>query len=488
MLSLLYKDNCQSDVPAVEHLDDLMLNKILAAITPNVHIQRAAEEVIVKPLSDNSQIEYRRQILADFVKHRVPLEKLRELCGGFSEIHSDYKNKKSSMFRLFKGQADNPGILIHAAEAVKRLVDLIYSLDDIFRNCCPESCGLNQVKSRIEELSQASGISELYSLAEQFASYYPNECQIEADFGIDSDGKISGLSMISESKHQPELRSGKKRGFGIFNKGNADESESGMRAGLTSEDCGGIISRTTKDITEALEYIITSVCGELSGLYYDLAFYVFAVKYCEAIKKAGIPLCFAELSGSTEIKNLYDVYLLLTLPDPSAVVPNHFTLSNETKGIIITGDNSAGKTVYLRAAAMAYILTAAGLPIPAEAAKISLPKSISLQMASAERAYQSGDITGRFEEEVIDMKKIVDSVQDGGIIMLNEVFQTTDYSEGAEGLYYILEYLSKKGAKWLLVTHLKQLVGVYRGDSCIIKLRAGSNDRYKVGKDEEYIG
>ena len=253
--------------------------------------------------------------------------------------------------------------------------------------------------------------------------------------------------------------------------------------GLTSEDRGGIISKTAKEITEAFEYIITSVCGEFSGIYYDLAFYVFAVKYCEAMVRAGTPVCFAELSDSTEITGLYDVYLLLTLPNPSAVVQNDFLLSYKTKGIIITGDNSAGKTVYLRAVSMAYILTAAGLPISAESAKISLPKDISLQMASAERAYQSGNITGRFEEEVIDIKKIVDSVQTDSIILLNEVFQTTDYSEGAEGLYYILEYLNKKGARWILVTHLKQLTTMYKNDLSVVKLRAGSGERYKVCRD-----
>lgn len=319
--------------------------------------------------------------------------------------------------------------------------------------------------------------------AEQFKSYYPNESVIAADFCIDSDGKISGLSMISESKYLPEQKSGKKRGFSLFGKSDTNESPNGIRVGLTSEDRGGIISKTAKEITEAFEYIITSVCGEFSGIYYDLAFYVFAVKYCEAMVRAGTPVCFAELSDSTEITGLYDVYLLLTLPNPSAVVQNDFLLSYKTKGIIITGDNSAGKTVYLRAVSMAYILTAAGLPISAESAKISLPKDISLQMASAERAYQSGNITGRFEEEVIDIKKIVDSVQTDSIILLNEVFQTTDYSEGAEGLYYILEYLNKKGARWILVTHLKQLTTMYKNDLSVVKLRAGSGERYKVCRD-----
>ncbi len=486
MLNLLYLDDNKNDRPAVEHLSDFMLDKILAAITPNIQIQKAAEEILVRPLSDINQIEYRREILKDFTAHRVPLEKMRELSGGFARIHNDYKNKKSSLFRLFKGQSDYPGLLIHAAAAVRQLIDLIYSLNDIFRGSTPESGVLNKVRMRLQKLADAPEMRELYGLAERFAAYHPNESKIEADFSIDSDGKISRFGMISVSKFLSEDKSVKKRGFSIFGKNNTPEPSSGMCAGLTSDDCSGIISKTAREILEAFEYIITSVCGEFSGIYYDSAFYVFGVKYCEALENAGIPVCFAELSGSTEITSLHDVYLLLTLPDPSCVVPNDFSLEGETKGVIITGDNSAGKTVYLRAAAMAYIFTAAGLPIPAESAKISLPKDISLQMASAERAYQSGDITGRFEEEVIDLKKIVDSAQADTIIMLNEVFQTTDYSEGARGLYYILEYLGKKGAKWLLVTHLKQLAVMYKNDPRITKLRIGGNGRYKVGSDEDY--
>lgn len=488
MLSLLYCDDNHGGSPAVENLSDLMLGKILSAVTPNIQIQRAVEDIIVRPLRSREQIEYRREILEDFSKNRVPVEKLRELTAGFDRIHSDYKNKKSSLFRLFKGKADYPSMSAHAAEAVKGLIDLIYSLNALFRDCHPESAGLCQIKSRLQELAEANETMELYSLANQFSSYYPNESSIEAEFGVDSDGKISRLSMISASAYQPKHKTEKKRGFCLFGRSSANESPSSIRAGLTPEDCDGIISKTTKEIAEAFEYIINSVCGEFSGIYQDSAFYVFSVKYCEALKKAGVPVCFAELADSTEVTNLYDTYLLLTIPNPFAVVPNDFALTRETRGIIITGDNSAGKTVYLRAVAMAYIFTAAGLPIPAETAKISLPKSISLEMASAERAYQSGDITGRFEEEVIDLKKIVDSAEDGSLILLNEVFQTTDYSEGAQGLYYILEHFGKIGAKWILVTHLRQLVGMYKKDSGIVKLSVGSAGRYKVSNAQPESG
>ncbi len=470
MISLLYESDFRDKRDAVAHLDDLMLGKILAAVTPDIRLQNAAREVLERPLTDPAQVEYRREIVRDFAARKMSVERLSALFGGFGDIRSDYNDEKSRLFRLFGGRADSSELLGAAAGAVQKLIELINEIYDILRGRTPKSKGLNALKERITELSESQDLRYLYNLAVKFHGFSSAENTTETELIIDQSGKISGLGLISTQKSERA----QKRAFG-----RKSEPEGG-RAALFPEEAGGIISASAKELCEAFEFVISSLCGEFLRLNYDLNFYTFAVKYCDALKNAGVPAVYADLGDDTDIRGLYDLYLLMTLPEPEAVVANDFRLSNEVKGMLITGKNSSGKTVYLRAAAMALIFTAAGLPIPAKAAEIALPEEILLQMASAERAYHGGDITGRFEEEVIDIKQIADGAAPGALVVLNEVFQTTDYTEGAEGLYYILELLNRKGAKWVLVTHLKRLEKLFEGDKRVIKLRADENKDYRV--------
>jgi len=101
-------------------------------------------------------------------------------------------------------------------------------------------------------------------------------------------------------------------------------------------------------------------------------------------------------------------------------------------------------------------------------------------MASAEKTLTVSDSVGRFEEEVIELKEMIDTILPNSIALFNEIFQTTDYAEGAEGLYYILEYLNRKGIRWILVTHLTQLANMYSEQSNVRMLKMSSVDKYKV--------
>lgn len=470
MFSLLYESDFRDGREPVEHLDDFMLGKILAAITPDIRLQAAAREVLEHPLADAAQIEYRREIVRDFAARKLPIDRLSELFGGFSNIQNDYRNEKSRLFRLFGGRTDYSELLKNAAGAVQELIELINGIYDIFRGKAPISKGLSALKARITELSGSLDMRKLYNLALNFRNFSSAENITETELVIGQSGKISGIGMISTKIMQRV----QKHNFG------KKSNPVGVRAALFHEESGEIISASAKELCETFELVISMICGEFLQVNYDLSFYSFAVKYCDTLKKTGVPAVYANFDDDTDVRELYDLYLLLTLPSTETVVQNDFKLPNDVEGIIITGKNSSGKTVFLRAATLALIFTTAGLPIAAKAAKIALPQAILLQMASSERAYHDGDITGRFEEEVIDMKQIVDEAASGTLVVLNEVFQTTDYTEGAEGLFYILRHLNRKGAKWVLVTHLKRIDEMFGKADNIFKMSTDCREKYKL--------
>ena len=132
-------------------------------------------------------------------------------------------------------------------------------------------------------------------------------------------------------------------------------------------------------------------------------------------------------------------------------------------GILITGENNSGKTVYLRSVGMAQLLFQAGLPVPCESARMRILSAVHTCYAAAEKEFVSGNDAGRFEQEVRVLSQLAERIQPNSLLLLNEVFQTTAYSEGAEGLYHILNYFTRHGVNFIAVTHLKELVPLYGG-------------------------
>ena len=132
-------------------------------------------------------------------------------------------------------------------------------------------------------------------------------------------------------------------------------------------------------------------------------------------------------------------------------------------GILITGENNSGKTVYLRSVGTAQLLFQAGLPVPCESARMRIFSAVYTCYAAAEKEFVSGNDAGRFEQEVRVLSQLAERIQPNSLLLLNEVFQTTAYSEGAEGLYHILNYFTRHGVNFIAVTHLKELVPLYGG-------------------------
>lgn len=486
MLNLLFPEDYREEdkSPEISHTSDIMLDKALAAVTPDIRLQNAALKVLCSPLVSEQQIIYRREIVKDFLAHRLSFSKMKELFGQFCDFDDEYRSRKKQMYRM-SGTKDETTQMLDAVRLVqfaaytlKKLLSLIEDIHSSLRNAEIRSHGLGRLKQRVGEITQSPDIGILLKYAGMFEYYSAAETMHDMKFIIDESGKMSDLGLCEMRTEAPK-KAGSEPLFNIFKKKKTDAPFE-IKAQFNPNDNAQLITKVIKDITSAMEFVINSISGEFGGISYELMFYDFAVKYCETLDKSGVAYCFPEFSDDTKISELYDIYLLFTRPDPSTVVPNDFILEKGSKGVIVEGDNSSGKTVYLRSIAMAYIFTQAGLPLPAQSAQIAIQNGLYLQMASAEKTLKASDSVGRFEEEVIELKEMIDTVTPDSLAFFNEIFQTTDYAEGAEGLYHIFEYLNRKAIKWVLVTHLRELRGMYNSDDSVVKLRMGEKENYKV--------
>lgn len=140
-------------------------------------------------------------------------------------------------------------------------------------------------------------------------------------------------------------------------------------------------------------------------------------------------------------------------------VPNDVDLSGSGNQIlIITGANMAGKSTYMRAAALICIMAQAGSFVPARYASIGIIDRIFTRVGAFDDL-ASGQST--FFVEMLELSNILNNITPGSLVILDEIGRGTSTADGCSIARAVLEYLHGKGAagpKTLFATHFHELV------------------------------
>lgn len=146
-------------------------------------------------------------------------------------------------------------------------------------------------------------------------------------------------------------------------------------------------------------------------------------------------------------------------------VPNDTYLDcDESRTMLITGPNMAGKSIYMRQVALIVILAHIGCFVPAKNAEICPIDKIFTRVGA------SDDLsTGRstFMVEMSEVASILDNATENSLLLLDEIGRGTATFDGLSIAWAIIDYLSNNiKAKTLFSTHyheLTELEGVYPG-------------------------
>lgn len=142
-------------------------------------------------------------------------------------------------------------------------------------------------------------------------------------------------------------------------------------------------------------------------------------------------------------------------------VPNDLDLSSEKDQIlIITGANMAGKSTYMRAAALIVIMAQAGSFVPAEYARIGIVDRIFTRVGAFDDL-SSGQST--FLVEMLELANILNNVSNKSLVILDEIGRGTSTLDGLCIARAVLEYLHGKrsgGPRTLFATHFHELVTI----------------------------
>ena len=161
-----------------------------------------------------------------------------------------------------------------------------------------------------------------------------------------------------------------------------------------------------------------------------------------------------DLSGEIVIKNGRHP-VIESIKKRSEYIPNDVIMDKDSRILVITGPNMAGKSTYMRQAALIVLMAHMGSFVPAEKARIGLVDRIFTRVGAGDNL-ASGQST--FMVEMTEMASILNNATDKSLIVLDEVGRGTSTIDGLSIAWAIVEHLSLKlKAKTLFATHYHEL-------------------------------
>lgn len=144
------------------------------------------------------------------------------------------------------------------------------------------------------------------------------------------------------------------------------------------------------------------------------------------------------------------------LPSDEIFVPNNTNMNDgDSKIMLITGPNMAGKSLYMRQVALITIMAHVGSFVPAKSARIGLVDKVFTRVGA------SDDIsTGRstFMVEMSEVSAILENATNASLILLDEIGRGTSTYDGLSIAWAVIEYLAQRfNAKVLFSTHFHEL-------------------------------
>jgi len=144
-------------------------------------------------------------------------------------------------------------------------------------------------------------------------------------------------------------------------------------------------------------------------------------------------------------------------------VPNDTDLDPaDTRILLITGPNMAGKSTYLRQVALLVLLAQIGSFVPAQAARIGIVDRIFTRVGATDRLTR-GEST--FMVEMRETAEILSHASSSSLIILDEIGRGTSTFDGLSIAWAVAEYLHDTpglGPRTLFATHYHELADLAR--------------------------
>ena len=137
------------------------------------------------------------------------------------------------------------------------------------------------------------------------------------------------------------------------------------------------------------------------------------------------------------------------------VVPFHLSLDPEEHVLVVSGPNTGGKSVFLKALGLIAALAQSGVIPPVdEGTRIPIFHSFFADIGDEQSIAAS---LSTFSAHLANWKEVAEKADSGSLVLLDEMGTGTDPTEGAALSIALLELLARRGARAVVTSHLGAL-------------------------------
>ena len=122
--------------------------------------------------------------------------------------------------------------------------------------------------------------------------------------------------------------------------------------------------------------------------------------------------------------------------------------------MIISGPNTGGKTVALKALGIVVLMAQAGIPVPASEVKLPLFGRVLADIGDQQSIEAN---LSTFSAHVTNIEAMAEVVGPNDLVLLDEIGASTEPNEGAALAVAILEHFRQRGAMTMVTTHHSRL-------------------------------
>ena len=142
------------------------------------------------------------------------------------------------------------------------------------------------------------------------------------------------------------------------------------------------------------------------------------------------------------------------LLDEKKVVSNTYRLYEPYMGIVISGSNTGGKTVSLKAIGLSIVMSYLGIPIIACEASVPLYKNIYVDIDDNQSIEDS---LSTFSAHICNINNILNKANENTLILIDELISGTDPKQAQAISLAILDSILELKAKFIITTHFDDI-------------------------------